>query len=282
MTSSAREFGQEMTAVNRGVGVPKAAGIGIAIGVLSLLSSGCIMIAGDQLPDINPQVPEIPPPTIEQSVGDFSFHLDGGKMISSNKAGRNVNISILNHWKKRGFITRHTYVKSSEFTGSADYNLVLGGHQEGDSNAGMQFLSGLTLFLLPYSVNTQLDLMYTLEHVDSGREFEAKASDSFRSVTQLFLFPISPFAMGGMTRTYERLANHLFDQLAKQGAFKPVEPPASPAETPAITDVGRGSAEQPAGRSVEERLHALQQLHEQGIVTDEEYESKKLEILREF
>jgi hypothetical protein len=33
---------------------------------------------------------------------------------------------------------------------------------------------------------------------------------------------------------------------------------------------------------VAERLRVLRQLHEEGVVTDEEYESKKLEVLREL
>jgi hypothetical protein len=69
-----------------------------------------------------------------------------------------LNKLILDRWQKRGLITKETYVKSSKFTGNAEYNLTLGGHQEGHSSVVMQFLSGLTLFLLPYWVNTQFDL----------------------------------------------------------------------------------------------------------------------------
>ena len=69
---------------------------------------------------------------------------------------------------------------------------------------------------------------------------------------------------------------------SKQGAFKPERGPALPAETSDITDGRAGSGEQPADRSVAERLRVLKELHEEGVVTDEEYESKKLEVLREF
>ena len=69
---------------------------------------------------------------------------------------------------------------------------------------------------------------------------------------------------------------------SKQGAFKPERGPAMPTETSDIGNGGGGSEEQPADRSVAERLRVLRQLHEDGVVTDEEYESKKLEVLREF
>lgn len=243
--------------------------------IVAALASACVTVAGGRLSDIEPQPPEMPP-TIEQTVGTFSFHLDGGKMISSNKAGRNINEQILSHWKRRGFIASERYVKSSRFSGSADYNLTLSGHQEGESSVAMQVVSGLTLLLFPYSVNTQLDLVYTLEHVKSGRKFEAKASDGYRTVTQLLLFPITPFAMGGSIRTHTRLADHLYNQLASQGAFDPSSwqdlAPGSPA---VAEDAG-------AAPEAVKRLRVLEQLRTDGLLTDEEYKAKKTEILRDL
>ena len=250
---------------------------------LVLWSTGCVTMAGDQLDDIVVRPLQIPPPSIEQTIGDYSFHLDGGKMITSNKAGREVNKLILDRWQKRGLITKETYVKSSQFTGNAEYNLTLAGHQEGDSNVVMQFLSGLTLFLIPYSVNTQFDLIYTLEHVESGNKFEAKAADSFRMITELLLLPVSPFAMGGALRTYNRLADHLYDQLAAQGAFDPAKLASTPANDASVSSDTRDERREATdGRSAVERLQLLDQLREEGVVTDEEYDEKKREILRDL
>lgn len=191
---------------------------------------GCITTAGDQLTSIAPSAPSSPP-SIEQTVGDFSFHLDGGKMVTSNKMGRSLNDEVFNRWKKAGFIQSHKYVKSSNFTGQADYNVTLSGHQEGDSSVVMQFLSGLTLFVLPYSVGTQMDLAYTVEHVPTGRQYQAEVSDHFGTVTSLLLLPVAPFFQGGRTRTYQRIADHVFQQLEDQGAFSPEPPPeAAPSE----------------------------------------------------
>jgi hypothetical protein len=237
-------------------------------------------MAGDQLPDVEIQPSEISPPAIEQTVGAYSFHLDGGKLVTSNKAGREVNKVILDRWKKRGLITKETYVESSRFTGNAEYNLTLAGHQEGESNVVMQFLSGLTLFVLPYWVNTQFDLVYTIEHVKSGRKFEAKASDSYRTVTELLLFPISPFAMGGALRTYNRLADHIYQQLADHGAFSPETLVANQADASVdAEELGHGTEGQP---STVERLRLLDELRAKGLVTDEEYQKKKDDILRDL
>jgi hypothetical protein len=146
----------------------------------------------------------------------------------------------------------------------------------------MQFLSGLTLLLLPYSVDTQFELVYTLEHVESGRKWEAKASDSFRSITQLLLLPISPFAMGGAMRTYKRLADHLYDQLAKEGAFDPVSWDHAPTRAPARSDATDGSRETRDTRPAVARLRLLGQLRKDGVITGEEYERRKREILKDL
>jgi hypothetical protein len=252
-------------------------GVVVALGP-ALLCSGCIALAGDQLPDIEPRPLGVPPPSIEQTVGDFSFHLDGGKMITSVKAGRTVNRFILDRWQRRGLITRETYVKSSGFSRKAEYNLTLRGHQEGESSVLLQVLSGLTLFIIPYSVNTKFDLVYTLEHVESGQKFEAEASDSYRTITQLLLFPISPFALGGAQRTYNRLADHIYEQFAVQGAFDPATLAKGARAVPAASE-RKGPND---GADAVERLRVLDKLREDGLVTTEEYEAKKSEILGEL
>lgn len=283
MPCSSREFFQSFQMTSRRNRTLRALRASLLSGAFALLSTGCITMAGNQLPDIEPRSPGVPPVTIEQTVGNFSFHLDGGKLVTSNKMGRLVNKQILDRWKKRGFITRETYVKSSNFTGNADYNLTLSGHQEGESSVVMQILSGLTLYLIPNSVNTHLDLVYTLQAATGGRVYEAKASDSYRTVQQLFLLPITPFAMGGSMRTHNRLADHLFDQFAEQGAFDPENQPTAPSGALSATEEIDVDQEEVLGtRTAVERLRVMNQLHKNGAVSDEEYERKKIEILRDL
>lgn len=188
-------------------------------GLATLFSTGCITMAGNQLRDLAPNAGALVP-AVEQTVGDFSFHLDGGKMVTSNKMGRELNDEILGRWKKSGFISSHEYVKSSQFSAGSKFRITLSGHQEGDSSLFLQVISGLTLSAIPYYVDSQMDLRYALEHSDTGCVFEASVSDSYNTVVGLLLLPISPFAQGGRIRTFDRIANHLYDQLASQGAFE--------------------------------------------------------------
>jgi hypothetical protein len=185
---------------------------------LAALATGCITSAGGNLPPITPESAPIRP-DLEQTVGDFEFTLEGGKMITSNKAGRLLNDEILKRWQKRGYISSQTYVESSGFTGKADYNLTLSGSQYGESSIGMQILSGLTLLLLPYSVDTKYDVQYVLEDVKTGEKFSAAVEDSYKTTVELLLFVAAPIATRGQSKTMDAMADHLYEQLRRKGAF---------------------------------------------------------------
>ncbi len=70
-------------------------------------------------------------------------------MVTSNKMGRQLNDEILGRWEKSEFISDHKYVRSSEFSDSADFRLTLSGHQEGESSTILQVIGGLTLGARP-------------------------------------------------------------------------------------------------------------------------------------
>ena len=142
-------------------------------------------------------------------------------MITSNKAGRMLNDELLERWKKQGYIAGHTYVPSSQFTGKADYNLTLSGSQYGESWIALQIVSGLTLFLIPHSVNTRFDIQYTLENVKTGAKYSAGVEDSYKMWSELFLVFALPFSGKGSSQTFNGMADHLYEQLRAQGAFNP-------------------------------------------------------------
>jgi hypothetical protein len=191
------------------------------------LATGCITTAVGNLPPITPQIAAIRP-SLEQTVGDFEFTLEGGKMITSNKAGRLLNDEILKRWKARGYVSSYVYVESSGFTGKADYNLTLSGSQYGESSIGMQILSGLTLFLLPYTVDTKYDLQYVVENVKTGEKFSAAVEDSYHTTVELLLFVAAPIAARGQSKTMDAIADHLYDQLRRKGAFEEATPQTAP------------------------------------------------------
>ncbi len=188
--------------------------------IVVCFGSGCFYtIPGNQLPPIDPTAGELKP-AIEQTVGDFSFTLEGGKMVTSNFIGRQLNAALLEVWVENGYIESEKYVKSSNFSGDTDYQLTLSGTQYGESNVVAQFFSGLTLYLLPYSVNQKLDIQYLLEDTASGKKYSAAVEDSYKAWVQLFLVFALPVAQNGENETRERMAKHLYSQLYEQGAFR--------------------------------------------------------------
>ena len=158
-------------------------------------------------------------PVIEESIGDFTFHLDGGKMVTSNKAGRLLNDTILENWKDNNYISDFTYVKKENFTGNAQYNLTLKGQQKGESSVFMQVISGLTLVLIPNTIETSYNMIYELEEVKTGKKYTAQVNENMSTTQWLLFLPALPFSFIGAMNTYERIAEHVYQGFVKQGAF---------------------------------------------------------------
>lgn len=189
--------------------------------IVLILLSGCMYITeGTKLPPITALPSSAFQPKIEHTVGDFSFTLEGGKMVTSNFAGKLVNENILNSWKDRKYVRDHDYVDAAAFTGKADYNLTLSGSQYGASSIGMQILSGLTLFLIPVTTTQNYDLQYTLVDVKTGKKYTGSLEESNKGYMQLFLFFAFPFGVHNENKMFERMGDHLYNQLYQQGAFQ--------------------------------------------------------------
>lgn len=196
--------------------------LSLAAALPLLLTSGCVFtVAGAKPPPISAQAPPAAPPRVEHSVGDFAFTLEGGKLVSSHFVGKSLSDEIMAVWTERGYITAAQFVESGTFTRTADYDLTLSGSQYGDSSILMQLLSGLTLTLLPYTVEQNYDLQYVLEDVRSGAKYTASIEADDKAWVQLFLLLALPFGGNGHKETMRRVADHLYEQFRAQGAFQP-------------------------------------------------------------
>ena len=190
--------------------------------LVAAITSGCAYLTeGEKLGPITPMANSVQP-SVEHSVGDFSFSLDGGKMVTSNFAGKLINENVLDAWVNRHYISDHEYVEKEAFTGKADYNLTLTGSQYGESSIGMQILSGLTLFLIPYTVTTNYDIQFTFADAKTGKKYTGSVEESNKAYVELFLLFALPFAANNESAMFERIGDHLYDQLYRQGAFQPV------------------------------------------------------------
>lgn len=202
--------------------------VSAALGLALFCTTGCVYtIAGTKLPPLTPPPPSFRP-LVEHSVGDFAFTLEGGKMVTSSYAGSLLTKSIMASWKERGYVNEEKYVESRSFSRTADYNLTLNGTQYGESSIGMQILSGLTLFLIPYTVKQNYDIRYSVEDVKTGKMYSAAVQESDETIFELFLLFALPIGQRGHQDTVQRMGDHLYDQLYRQGAFqRAVESPTS-------------------------------------------------------
>lgn len=184
-----------------------------------LLGSGCVYTtAGTKLGPVTPPQPASKP-IVEYTVGDFSFTLEGGKMVTSNYVGRLLIAGILDEWKNRGYIAEARYVEAGAFTPDAEYQLTLSGSQYGESSIVMQVLSGLTLTLIPYTVTQQYDLQVALVDAKTGAKHSAAVRESNKSYVELFLLFALPVSIHNQHELNARMGDHLYSQLVGRGAF---------------------------------------------------------------
>ena len=200
----------------------------LALVLLSTMLGGCVYtVATNAPPPVSIQPPPpASPPRLEYTVGDFAFTLEGGKMVTSHYVGKTLSGQIMSAWKERGYISDAQFVENGAFGEAAPYRLTLHGSQYGESSIVMQILSGLTFFLLPYSVTQQYDLQLLLEDARSGSQYSARVQGSGKAWIQLVLIFALLVGQRGHEETVRNIGDHLYEQLVREGAFQP--PPQAP------------------------------------------------------
>lgn len=188
---------------------------------MSALVSGCMTFSGDHLAQLQPIQPKVSPP-IEYTVGsEFDYSIDGGAMSSSVTMGQRINEGVLKFWKENRYISRSNYVKRENFTGAAEYNLTLEGQLDGEGSIFLQTISGLTLFLIPSYVDASAHLTFKLENTITGEKYTSKVYDTINMTAWIIFLPALPFMYSGENDLYERIAEHVYQDFVKQGAFLP-------------------------------------------------------------
>ena len=205
-------------------------------------STACITRAGGGLDEIETK-PGALAPHLQQTVGAFAFETgeELERLVTSNKLGRHFNDEILGRWKEWGLVEDHDYVPLGEFSPDANYRLTLAGHAMSVSDPEVAFLSGLTLYVIPHIVETDVEVRYTLWRADRGCRFDAAASDNYESIVGLVFLPLMALAESGVDTTFDRLAGHLHAQLVDQGAFDEA-PICVPEPEPALERIERDCA----------------------------------------
>jgi hypothetical protein len=127
--------------------------------------------------------------------------------------------AIFEIWKKKGYVSDFTYVGDSGFTNQSEHRLTLSGSQYGDSSIAAQILSGLTLLVIPYTVDTKFDIQYVYENTRTGARCSAEVVDSYHTTVELLLILAAPFSTMGAKNTIGAMGDHIYDQLHRECGF---------------------------------------------------------------
>lgn len=167
---------------------------------------------------------DVPPgalrPRMEYTLGSFAFALAGREMAPYSFEGRHLVEELALSWQRRGYVDEAKYVDAAAFSSTADYHLTLNGALRAETSFGMQVLNALTLFLLPYTVTQHYDVECILEDTGSGGMYVARLQTSEKTWVDLLLVLALPWAQRGHLATVDRMGEHLYDQLQRQGAFQ--------------------------------------------------------------
>lgn len=182
--------------------------------------AGCLTFSGKQMPKI--EEPIAPPnmSSVEVTVGEFVYRVDGGQMATSYRRGKILNERLMGIWKNRSYIKSYKNIAYADFTGDADYEITLLGKIYMRSPIVMQVISGLTLFVIPHVNDTRIDIGYSMKETRTKKKFTSNLKDNYKTVSELLFLPVTPFSAVGKRKMYGTMAGHLYSDFQKQGAFQ--------------------------------------------------------------
>ncbi len=183
-------------------------------------------------------------PRVECSIGTFGFAWGDAKLQPSTLDGRLLSTEIMGAWKDRGYAVGGRFVAAQDFSGEADYTLILMGSQRNSASFGLELLNALTLTLFPYTVTQRYDLTVVLHEVKSNKTYHATVQGWDVTYVSLLVLPAFPFGFGGHRATVEQMADNLYEQFRQQGALDLPCPPAPVLPAPAPPPSAAPAAEE--------------------------------------
>lgn len=197
---------------------------------------GCLTFSGDKLPEIAPPT-SVGAYSFELGFRDFSYSLDGGALQSSATMADKITSRLGGSWVRHGYASRVVQRGRAAGTGASDYMLTMTGNLDGESSVVLQVISGLTLLIIPHTIDAHAFLVFELKRESDGATFKASVAEDVNQVTWLPFILGLPWMEAGADHAVEKMALHLYQQFAAQGAFGSApskskqEPTSAPAES---------------------------------------------------
>ena len=167
-------------------------------------------------------MPASAPASIAVRVGDFTFANGDGEPKPSVVDGRLLAEEIADAWRERGYVSAVRMAEDGEpWPGDAAWAVTFSGRQRNDSSFWMQALNTLSLFVIPYHVDHQYELECLAENVATGAQHRASVRAADQTNVTLLLLVVAPWKGSGHRSAMENAGDHLWADLARQGAFAP-------------------------------------------------------------
>lgn len=165
------------------------------------------------------------PPPIETSATEYDFHLDGGKMVTSHFVGKSTLSLITNRWESQDVISHAEYRKNEKWEDdTVDSRVVMSGTRVGHSSILLQIISGLSLMLIPYVVDSVEELEFKRKNLSTGEVTTARAKIRDYKLVSLLFLPFAPFTLAGDMRQSNMLADSVYCQLWEEQNCEFTEP----------------------------------------------------------
>ncbi|MFT4840258.1 MAG: hypothetical protein ACI90M_000713 [Candidatus Azotimanducaceae bacterium] len=187
--------------------------------LLFLVLPGCLTFSGDKLAEIDPPA-AIGSHSFETGFRDFNYSLDGGALHSSAHMADKINGKLMRSWVRHGYALAFVQRGRSPSTGGSDYTLTLTGNLDGESSVVLQVISGLTLLIIPNTIDAHAFLVFELKRTRDEAVFKATVAEDVNQVTWLPFILGLPWMNAGINHAIDKMALHAYQQFVAQGAFE--------------------------------------------------------------
>lgn len=189
--------------------------------VILVLLTGCITVNEEMLRKASISPPQNQSVIVEVKTGELIQKLNGegqNRGVLSGKTVLNaVAESMMAHWKYEDLI--EDYGSPGELEKEPDYTLTISGVRNEDGSIAGAVLSGLTLLIIPTSSTLTYDLDIDFVNNHTQKHYYVKAKNAVTTWMQILLLPAFPFAWIGANNSMNDIADYVYYDLNRQGAF---------------------------------------------------------------
>lgn len=188
---------------------------------LALAISGCMTFNEKMLRQVESIKPLEKPILLETKTGELVLKLNGrgtgeGPFSGTTVAGNLIKMIGL-RWKGKGIVS--DFGPTGDLKANPDYTLTVSGVRNEEGSMSMAVLGGLSMMLIPTSSTLVYDLDFELVENKTSKKYNVKAKNAVTTTMEILFIPALPFSWIGASNTLSDIADYVYDEFYKQGAF---------------------------------------------------------------